>query len=63
MGPGEGVGDLGAEGRAAPGRVWEALAVTARGRDTPEPPLYSPRRAVIWQPRVEVKRVSLQQVE
>ena len=54
---------MGAEGRAAPGRVWEALAVTARGRDTPEPPLYSPRRAVIWQPRVEVKRVSLQQVE
>ena len=63
MGPGEGMGDLGAEGRAAPSGVWEVLAVTARGRDTSEPPPCSPCRAVIWQPRVEVKRVSLQQVE
>ena len=35
MGPGEGVGDWGAEGRAGPGGVWEALAVAARGRGIP----------------------------
>ena len=35
MGPGEGVGDSGVEGGAAPGGVWEALAVAAQGRDTP----------------------------
>jgi len=45
VGPGEGVGDSGAEGGAAPGGVWEALAVAARGRDTPEPPPCSPHRA------------------
>ena len=27
------------------GGVWEALAVAAQGRDTPEPPLCSPHRA------------------
>ena len=42
VGPGEGVGDSGVEGGAAPGGVWEALAVAAQGRDTPEPPAYSP---------------------
>ena len=45
MGPGEGVGDSGAEVGAAPGWVWEARAVTARGRDTPEPPPCSHHRA------------------
>ena len=39
------VGDSGAEGGAAPGGVWEALAVAARGRDTPEPPPCSPHGA------------------
>ena len=39
------VGESGVEGGAAPGRVWEALAVAARGRDTPEPPLCSPHGA------------------
>ena len=42
VGPGEGLGDSGVEGGAAPGGVWEALAVAAQGRDTPEPPAYSP---------------------
>ena len=42
MGPGEGVGDSGVEGGAAPGGVWEALAVTGEGRDTSEPPPCSP---------------------
>ena len=36
------MGDSGAEGGAAPGGVWEVLAVAARGRDTPEPPPCSP---------------------
>ena len=45
VGPGEGVGDSGVEGGAAPGGVWEALAVTAQGRDTPEPPPCSPHGA------------------
>ena len=45
VGPGEGVGDSGVEGGAAPGGVWEALAVAAQGRDTPEPPPCSPHRA------------------
>ena len=64
MGPGEGVGDSGAEGGAAPGGVWEELAVAARGRDTPEPPPCSaPRGRVVWHPRVEVKRVSSQQID
>ena len=45
VGPGEGLGDSGVEGGAAPGGVWEALAVTAQGRDTPEPPAYSPHGA------------------
>ena len=40
-----GVGDSGAEGGAAPGRVWEALAVMARGRDIPEPLPCSPHGA------------------
>ena len=40
-----GVGDSGAEGGAAPGGLWEALAVAARGRDTPEPPPCSPHGA------------------
>ena len=40
-----GVGDSGAEGGAAPGGVCEALAVTARGRDIPEPPPCSPHGA------------------
>ena len=40
-----GVGDSGAEGGAAPGGVWEALAVVARGRDTLEPPPCSPHGA------------------
>ena len=40
-----GVGDSGAEGGAAPGGVWEALAVVTRGRDTPEPPPCSPHGA------------------
>ena len=64
MGPGEEVGDSGAEGGAAPGGVWEALAVAARGRDTPEPPpCSSPRGRVVWHPRVEVKRASSQQID
>ena len=33
-----GVGDSGAEGGAAPGGVWEVLAVAAQGMDTLEPP-------------------------
>ena len=39
------VGDSGVEGGAVPGGVWEALAVTARGRDTPKPPPCSPHGA------------------
>ena len=42
VGLGEGLGDSGVEGGAAPGGVWEALAVAAQGRDTPEPPPCSP---------------------
>ena len=45
VGLGEGLGDSGVEGGAAPGGVWEALAVAAQGRDTPEPPAYSPHGA------------------
>ena len=45
VGPGEGLGDSGVEGGAAPGGVWEALAVAAQGRDTPEPPPCSPHGA------------------
>ena len=59
VGPGEGVGDSGVEGGAAPGGVWEALAVAAQGRDTPEPP----QGRVVWQPRVKVKRASSQQID
>ena len=40
-----GVGDSGVAGGAAPGGVCEALAVTARGRDIPEPPPCSPHGA------------------
>ena len=35
VGPGEGAGDWGAEGRAGPGQVCEEQAVEAQGRDTP----------------------------
>ena len=40
-----GVGDSGAEGGAAPGGVWEVLAVAAQGRDTLEPPPRYPHGA------------------
>ena len=59
VGPGEGLGDSGVEGGAAPGGVWEVLAVAAQGRDTPEPP----QGRVVWQPRVKVKRASSQQID
>ena len=63
MGPGEGVGDSGVEGGAAPGGVWEALAVTAEGRDTSEPPPCSPHGQEFLASRVKVKRASLQQMD
>ena len=50
-----GVGDSGAEGGAAPGGVWEALAVAAQGRDTLEPPpALPPWGRVVWQAKMEV---------
>ena len=39
------MGDSGAEGGAAPGGVWEVLAVATQGRDTLEPPPRYPHGA------------------
>ena len=63
MGPGEGLGDSGVEGGAAPGgsggRWLSRLKAGTPLTSTVQPP----RGRVVWQPRVKVKRASSQQID